>query len=439
MYIITATNSDGAENIFHDSDGNDPEFLILEGTLTMEFNKSGTMNFKVSRKNVGLVEGWFNKLTTIIRCYKKVDRVWKFMWKGRILDTSKDFIGSTVFNCEGWLSCLCDSVVRPDVGSQWIPSNDKEHIVTTPANLFNALITSHNNQVENSKKFASVHIKGFPSTTVKFPVAGYESTMDYIQSNFLENEDVGGMLWLGRDDKDAEALFYYSDDANNVRNGEQEIVFGENLLDLTEAIDASEVYTVVIPTGKDDIKLTTNGYSSKDYVENSTGINLFGRIVRQMSYSDISTPAALATKATEELKKSIVAATTLDISAFDLSLINSNISTFEVGTMVRVISPAHDFDGREICRQVSIDLTNPANTRYTLGVDPQSMTRKQTSLSTRITGNARYTSEAIREVNRRIDELPSGGGSGGGDGYYLAGPDDDFILDTSLLDTGTFG
>lgn len=166
MYIITAddiyTVSNGTIKItqgplIHASGAFDKQYLALVAGLSLEMNKSGSLNLTLPPNNFALKNGYLRKLKTIIRIYRGSVTIENLIWKGRILDSSRDFIGRVTFRCEGWMSVLCDSVVRPTGSGS---SSDNNDIIATPEQMFNALIAAHNAQVESTKQLTP-HVIGF--------------------------------------------------------------------------------------------------------------------------------------------------------------------------------------------------------------------------------------------------------------------------------------
>ena len=76
----------------------------------------------------------------------------------------------------------------------------------------------------------------------------------------------------------------------------QTVRFGENILDLTSEIDASEIITVLIPQGAETdggrvgISSVNNG---KDYIEDDAAIGRWGRIWGYALFGEITDPQEL--------------------------------------------------------------------------------------------------------------------------------------------------
>ena len=387
MYLIKAD-----DEVIHDGMINDKDYTILSGAMKTEFNRAGTLSFFVPSNNYASSHGMIKKLSSIIRV---TDKYGTLKWKGRVLDTAKDFYGRMTYNCEGWLSVLNDSIVRPTVGG-----GDKDKGITKPpATIMRALIDSHNSQVDSSKRLTLNMIGISSSVNVTLPYPNYETTLDYIQSNFLSNEDIGGLMWVSDTN-----LNYWSDSAFYNRSSRQSIVFGKNLLDLADTRDASELYTIILPVGKDGLLLSnTPGYdiypnASSTNVNSkiTNAINTFGRIVRYQDFSDVQSTSVLENKAKDMLLKNVEESFIIEATAFDLGLIDSDAGSIDVGTYGEVFSPAHELSGSYLCTAAEIDICNPANSRFTFGTNPDTLTTKQTKLARKVNVNTQYTEEVQR-------------------------------------------
>lgn len=375
MYRITV----GGTTI-HASGCNDKNCLAISASLDLSINASGQMNLVLPPNNVAVTGNLIKKLKSVIRVYRDNTLI----WKGRVLDTSVDFLGRLTCTCEGWMSVLCDSVVRPQ--------SKKETITYSVKSLFANIIKKHNSEMGSSKSLTA-HIIGFPTTKRKFPTAEYETSLDYIQTNFLNNANIGGRMYLGGSDMND--LYYVADGSDNA-SSTQEIIFGQNMLDLTHHIDASKIYTVIIPIGKDDLTIKKVN-SNKDYIDaSSTVINTWGRIYHQESFSDIEKAADLKKAGQNALNQNIKESITIDVSAFDLSLINVDAGQIVFGGFTKVISPVHEIDVEYRCSGMSLDLCNPANSRYTFGQNLDStFTGRQTRANRQISAIGKYVSESF--------------------------------------------
>ena len=353
----------------HNTSSGDRDFLAVSASLSTEVNKSGTLTFTITPNNYAYSD--IAKLKTVIRVY--LDN--QLLWKGRPLDTSKDFMNRATIKCEGWLSVLMDSIVEPDlfdsISPGWKDAEEKPALTLTQ--MMTALISNHNTKMgANSGKQLALFIDfrngdDDPIDPSRVPEApNYQTTLDYIQSEIVSA--FGGNLSV------SETTLYYSSDEVAVKEANraaQEIAFGSNLLDFTDYVDASEVYTTLIATGKDGIEVIAS---------DSTALGLFGPVYRHEVFSDIDNTSDLQTAANEALAKNIEASTTITVSAVDLSLINDEYPTIKLGNYVHVSSAPHGINTWYPCTQIEYDLCDPAKTQYTLGVSPDTITGKQTAM-----------------------------------------------------------
>lgn len=461
MYVITVDDTVTSSEVtyegtvIHATGSDSQQFLAIVAGLSLEHNKSGSLSLTLPPTNYALRTGKLKKLKSIIRVYRDFVRKDNLIWKGRILDSSRDFLGRVTFRCEGWLSVLCDSIVFPIQGLE-----SDEKISKSPVDMFTALIEAHNAQMgDDSGKQFTVHTYGFEeesvdevvaaathsqlsvgstgeevtllqtylnrlgftcgvdgifgtetknavvayqqskgldtdgivgtltwqaldsdmdtetpyvASTVEFPNGSYETTLDYIETNIIQNLEIGGSIWVEEND-----IYLYAPGYEGY--AKQDIVFGENLLDFTEFVDASEVYTVLYPVGKDDLTL------SGGFVEAPNAIEMFGRIIRKEDFSDVEDVDTLQADATRMLADNIKANTTIEISAFDLAILNRDETAFKVGKNVRVTSPPHNLDAYYLCTAINMDLCDPSKNTYTLGISPETLTDRLANTKTQLT------------------------------------------------------
>lgn len=375
--------------LFHFPQANKRECALISGTVNTEMNRAGTFDFQIPPTNACYLGSKFKKLVSEIEVWWEAER----LFRGRILDETRSFLGQINFKCEGWMSVLNDSVVVPkSVPSGWGDDEKGIHDVSVEA-VFTWLITNHNAQVgadgfNVNKRFENIYVQGtFATKKPNFPWPNGEKTLDYIQSNFLSNDEIGGMMTV---DSNAIYLKDMNDEDNKV-NAIQDIMQGRNLLDLTQTIDATEVYTAIYPVGKDGLTLTGSGpitYNQKQYYQHDGMIEApqsiltdFSRIVHYEDFSEAETQQALQNAALPLLEASCSIPTSIDVSAVDLNLVDSNIPRLQVGQAVKIMAPHYGMEIRYICTASTVDICNPANTKFTIGKTVDTMTTKQLALA----------------------------------------------------------
>ena len=171
------------------------------------------------------------------------------------------------------------------------------------------------------------------------------------------------------------------------RTSGQIIRFGENILDLTEHLSASDIITVLIPLGKapdgaqEGERLTIASVNDgKDYLENAEAIALYGRIVGANEWQDVTVPANLKAKGQEYLIRMRNLATTIELTAVDLHMADVDIDQIRLGDMIRAVSKPHGLDRYMLVSKREYDLLNPEEDKIVLGDTISTLTEKQAAL-----------------------------------------------------------
>lgn len=382
-------------------------YCVLSPKLTVELNKSGSLSFILPPGN--MMYDSIQKLKTIITVLQDGDEV----FRGRVLYDEKDFYNRKKIYCEGELSFLTDSIVRPYSFQGGV------------AELFAQYLNNHNNQVDEEKQFqVGLVTVTDPNDYITRESSDFPKSLDEMKAKLI---DLLGGYFRTRSEDGVRYLDYVKDYGNI---SDQIIEFGSNLLDLTEYISAEDVFTVLIPlgaeqedsdgnsTGRLTISSVNNG---NDCIEDETAVSLFGRIWKVQEWDDVAVAENLLSKGTEYLKSGIEMAVSLSIKAVDARLLNVDTGRIKLGDQVRVVSLPHKLDKYFLCSKISYDLVNPENTNYTLGVAFSALTEKQvsnekavrntisvvqsTAVSTQ--NSVRKVNETVQQVEQVIDQIPS--------------------------------
>lgn len=350
----------------------DEELSVLSPVLETQCNAAGTLTFVLLPEHP--MYSALHKMRTRI----DVRQDNEIIWRGRVLETETDFYRQKTVTCEGELTYLVDSVLHP----YKLANYDG-----TAAGLFRLYMTRHNEAVSEAQQFqiGSIDIETLSSVEN----TGYGNTWDEISGNLIDVH--GGFLRI-RYDGDVRYLDWTKESGTSCG---QVIRFGENLLDLSEYVSASEVVTCLIPyAGQSGSQITISSVNGgKDYIEDAAGIALYGRIwgVTEFDTKDAST---LLEMAKENLQKRLKETITITISAVDLHLLDVNAESFRVGDKVRVVSPPHGIDAEYTCTAISLDLVSPDQSEYTFGTPETGMA---------ITTAA--TSKAVEVVDTSVEYL----------------------------------
>ena len=382
-------------------------YAVASPKVDVELNKAGSAEFVLPTNNV--MYDNITKLKSIIVIYDEDDEI----FRGRVTHDEKNFYNQKEVYCEGELSFLVDSVVRPYSFQGEV------------AELFTKYLSDHNSQVDPEKQFqVGIVTVTDPNDYITRESSDYPKSLDEMKAKLIDL--LGGYFRL-RIENRTRYLDYITDYGSV---SDQVIEFGVNLLDLTEYISAEDVFTVLIPLGAEQEdsegnltgRLTIESVNdSKDYIEDETAVELFGRIWKVQEWDDVTVASNLLTKGTETLQSGIEMAVSLSIKAVDMHLLNVDTSRIKLGDQVRVVSVPHKLDKYFLCSKISYDLANPGNTVYTFGLNFSSLTDKMVSQqkSAQNTASviqsaaksagvsAQKANETVQQVEQVIAQMPS--------------------------------
>lgn len=352
--------------------------LVINPTLNLEVNKSGSLGFSIPYNNVI----GFNKLKSEFKVYDNE----KLIFKGRALNDEKDFYNSNKIEVLGVLDYFNDSIVKPF-----------ELHNTSVADFLKFLIDNHNMQSDDFKKFnlGTVDVVDFDGEETLYRKSEtYVTTWQVIEDRLLNR--LGGYLrvrYVGED------MFLDYTTKSGDKNS-QAIRFRQNLLDLNQFTKAEEIKTCIIPLGakleNDEYVTIRSVNDGSDYICDTNAINLYGHIWGTKQWENVTEPGNLLTKAKEYLRECVNLAYTIELRAIDLSLINSNIENFKLGDYVQIISEVHGLNKEMQITKLDLDLSNPSNSKITVGDSFKGLTDKNIS-----------SKKNLENINSKINKTES--------------------------------
>lgn len=356
------------DTIFYDV--RDKDLNIDNPTLDLEVNKVGTLKFKIypSHPLFNLIENKVSKFTV-----KKGNRT---LFKGRMVNEEQGINNSKNIEAEGSLAYLNDSIVRP------------YEFNGTPAEHFTNLITNHNSQVADYQKFqiGTITVTD-PNDYIVRSSISYANTWKVLSEDLLNK--LGGYLRIRYED-DGTYIDYLADFDDT---STQVIELGQNLIDVLVKNNSAEVYSVVIPLGAEQAevkdeegnvvtpkeRLTIKSVNNDlDYLVNEEALNKYGWIVAPIedtTFEDVTIASNLMTKGQKYLdNQAVMLKSTLEVSAIDLNLTDSEIEAFFIYEYIRFISKVHNINERYVSTKISIPIKDPKNMKITLGEERSSLT-----------------------------------------------------------------
>ena len=381
-----------------------PDYRVFSPKFEPDVEKAGKLTFTVypDHPNFSRV----SKLTPTI-LLKYGDEI-KF--RGRVLNDTLGWYDEKNAVCEGELAFLNDSVQRP-----FSFPLDEQH--TTPADYFAFLIGRHNEQVGPGRRFIVGNVTVTdPNNYIARSDTEYSTTWRLVKEGLLDT--LGGYIWF-RHEQNGVYIDYLS---NFSTLANQPVTFGENLLSLTTERKGEEIATAILPLGHQDVetgeRVTIAGLADSetddicktgDYVYSKIAVAQYGFIIKTVSWDDVTLPANLLSRAVQELVQKRMIASTVTLTAADLSAAGYDFNTFSVGTYVDVVDdkhPAHDLLARYLVKRLSVNWLDPTQNKLTLGATTYSMTERsaqQTAAAMqRVEASiTAQTARVIREVEQR--------------------------------------
>ena len=384
--------------IFFDSSADYDGLTLTEAEVELEAGGAGSFTFSIPPQNIAY--GSFNMLTSIVSVYRDDEEI----FYGRVYSISGEFNTIQSIECEGYLAALNDSIVEPFTFNSTISA------------LVLQFIELHNERCP-----------GYP-----FELGTITVDDDYVYRAYENYETAwsrlsdlvdsygGYMSTRHSTDEDGNECVYLDWYQEYETEASQSIDFGENLIDLTQESDASEIITCLIPFGaevteEDDdgnettyqVDITSVTDDGRDYVYSEDGIARYGYIWDTKEWEDVTEPSNLLNKAQEYVNSSSQGTVTIKATAVDLANIDEDITHFAIGENIQVTSSPHGIDQTFLCTELKFDLLDPSKDELTLGdeivgyVTAASKNLKSSLKVVETTVN-NYT---LNEINEAVDQI----------------------------------
>lgn len=314
----------------------DQRSMVVSPRLQLTAGAAGSLSFTVPKGAYGY--DTIQRLTTTISVLRDGETI----WMGRVLSEQRDVWDNRQLFCEGALSFLNDTVpmiANPTLGG----------VLTA----HNAMVAANRQLVLGSCAYGSVEMEPDGSTSLS------------IVNQKLVGA-LGGVLRM-RYPLGVPTLDWL-ENYPVVTGDEQELVFGENLLDFTRNWDLTDFATCCYVQGAEieDSNGGTGFHYNSGWVE-STAAATYGKIYKFLSYSDLDSVALCQQEAAAYLATQQFAEMTLQVTALDLHILNPAVKSFDLLERVHVKSWQHGLDSWFAVTGLDIPLDAPENTVYTLG------------------------------------------------------------------------
>lgn len=346
------------------------------------------------------------------------------IYRGRITRDTKDFYGAHKIETEGIMAVLNDSIIPPFNFPEDFKDDDDYKTAAASGNVveffFRWILSQHNAQVTAEQQIKpGVVTVSDPNNYITRSSEEYATAMTTI-SDKLFKSSLGGNLLI-RYENDGNYLDYYA--ALPLTNT-QTVEFAENLLDLSSETDGADIYTAILPEGKDgltignlpDGDLTDDLVKSGKIIYSKSGVATYGRITRHIKWGDVTVDTNLRTKAKAALADNgLSMPETIICKAVDLGW-QEGIQHFRVGRMTALVSTPHGYSASYPLMELAPDILDPGNTQITLGATRRTFTGSQIDAvrkAEEIAGQVRT------DLNKKFEDIeltPGPPGPAGADG-----------------------
>lgn len=392
--------------------------IIRDPKVHLAVDKAGEMSFLLQPEHPYVDK--IRKMSGVVELTDGATPI----YRGRITRDTIDFYGVHTVETEGLLACLNDSIIEPFAYPEDFTEDAGYQEAAAAGNvveyLFRWLLAQHNAQVstEQQLKPGTCTVTD-PNNYITRSSTDYQTTMEAIRSK-LFGSSLGGHLLI-RYETDGNYLDYYAD---LPLTNTQPVEFAANLLDLTTELDGTDIYTAILPLGKDgltiaelsDTDLTDDLVKSGKIIYSKSGIAAHGRITRCIKWDDVTVPANLQTKAKAALADNGLAMPeTITVRAVDLGWQDA-VQHFRIGRMTLLASTPHGYRASYPLLELSPDILDPGNTQITMGATRATYTGTQIDAVRKAEESA---GQVRTDLNKKIEDIeltPGPPGPAGADG-----------------------
>lgn len=384
----------------------DEKLIVRDPSVKLAVSKAGEMSFTVDADHP-----YLSNLRRMSGLVELLDGTFP-IYRGRITSDIKDFYGAHKIATEGIMAALNDSIIPPFNFPGDFENDTAYKAAAASGNVvdffFRWILGQHNSQVSAEQQIRpGVCTVTDPNNYITRSSKEYATAMSTISDKLIKSA-LGGYLLIRYED-DGNYLDYYA--ALPLTNT-QSVEFAENLLDLSSETDGTNIYTAILPEGKDGltIEALSNGDLTDDLVKSGltiyskSGVATYGRITRHVKWDDVTIAANLQTKAKAALADNgLSMPETITCTAVDLGW-QDGIQHFRVGRMTALFSTPHGYSASYPLMELAPDILDPGNTQITLGATQQTYTGAQIDAKRETDKRIESTRQ---EISERVDESSS--------------------------------
>ncbi len=377
------------DKLIHDT--NISALQIHNAVVDLEIGKTGRFEFLMYEDHPYYSE--IVLMTAMIHVYRDEENI----FSGRVLRIEYGMYNEKKVTCEGGLAFLLDTLIEPDAYY---------------GNFFGyleRLITIHNDQVEESKRFTIGKVSFDDFEGYEYVSEEYATILEAINASIIAT--TGGYLFT-RYENGVRYLDVLSYNKDAVLSN-QSITLGKNLIDLQRYSDGDDLFSAILPLGKeiDGARVNIGSVNSwNSYLTNAEALALYGYICKPVIFEDITDPQKLKNAGIAYLAENFTAVSNIEITVTDISPLDASLDAFALGQLVEVKSPKH-FTETLTFRiiKMTVDITDPTKTRITVGKTMQGFVESVGSVAQSTGGTSIQPPDLTNgEIPAGAIHLPSG-------------------------------
>ena len=367
----------------------DEKLVIYNSKLEQALNDAGTFEFTITKNNP-LYDEIYPRVSSV-RITKNDTEI----FFGQVRTSEEVLEGEKDVSCVGELSFLYDSI-QPQ----------KRYQDCTPQQFFNELVTNHNNQVEDDKKFRPGKVTVTDPNDSLYRFTNFEDTLTDIRDKLCDS--LNGYLRIRKSEGNRYIDLLRLEDYG--KYSDQPIKFGYNLLDFVKKDSGEAIYTALIPLGARLDESQIDGLDSyltiesvnggKNYLKNDSAIKQFGLIWVVQKWDDVTVPENLMIKGKEWLRSNQYKTLTLELTAIDMSMLKSDIDSFDLGDTIHVIAKDFGLDAVYPVQKKTTYLQEPEKNTIVL-----SNTSLSKSYSKKVEGSLQNIEGSIQNLTNSVNSV----------------------------------
>ena len=387
MYRIYADN-----HILYSSDVADSEYYLFNPVLKTEIGKVSSLSFSIHPEHPEY--DYLQRMKTIIR----VEDDYDILFKGRILDWSRGMMNDRHITAEDALAYLNDG---------WFSSTGTFNETITA--FFTRCINAHNATCSEDRRLTIGTVSMTEADEKTFEIQNPENVMDILSNQLLS---VYGGYLRTRHTYTTTYIDYIQKYNHPIS---QQIRFANNLINLDENQDGSDLFTALVPVGKDNLMIgeavstgmetLSNGVevqmtAGKNYILVPSGAEKYGLIYKIENFNNVEDSSELLKEGKRFVANNYVdRPEKFSIRAIDMTWISNELDRIRAGDTVEIVSFPHGVNDQYLCTAVSYGLENIENTLYEFS-DPnqQSTGNKTNRISDDMSDSQAYDSQSSSDL-----------------------------------------